>query len=171
MNLLGLDLSMTQTGYACSVCGVGVINSKPDADRMRRFNRIASLVVDNHYHDTLTLAVIEGYSFGSRSGQAHSLGELGGIVRYSLWLAEIPFAEVSPASLKKFTTGKGNANKDEMLAAAIRHYGYEGSNNNEADAWMLLKMAERHFERKPLLTNYQVEALCKIDWPELDGAV
>jgi Holliday junction resolvasome RuvABC endonuclease subunit len=48
---------------------------------------------------------------------------------------------VSPATVKVFATGKGNATKEEMIAAA-QIMGYEGDNEHEADAYCLLKYAE-----------------------------
>lgn len=43
---------------------------------------------------------------------------------------------VSPATLKKFATSKGNANKDAMLVAGIRE-GSVAETNDTMDAWWL----------------------------------
>ena len=49
--------------------------------------------------------------------------------------------EVSPSSIKKFATGKGNAKKHDMVAAARRMSGglLEGHDHNAADAYVLLR--------------------------------
>jgi len=45
---------------------------------------------------------------------------------------------VHTAVLKKWTTGKGNANKEAMIEAA-RARGWEPADDNEADAQLLLE--------------------------------
>ena len=86
--------------------------------------------------------MIEGYAY-ARANQAHQIGELGGVVRLALSDRGVPVVEVSPSSLKKLATGKGNASKDAVLAEAMRRLGYQGSDNNEADALWLLEMARQ----------------------------
>lgn len=50
--------------------------------------------------------------------------------------------DFTPAEIKKWATGYGNASKDAMgLAAAVR-LGYTGNNEHEADAYCLLKFSE-----------------------------
>lgn len=48
---------------------------------------------------------------------------------------------VHTATLKKRTTGKGNAKKPEMLAAVRERFGYQGVDEDEADALALLAYA------------------------------
>lgn len=48
---------------------------------------------------------------------------------------------VPPASLKKWATGKGNANKDAMLVAGIKA-GSTAETNDEMDAWWLWTLGE-----------------------------
>jgi Holliday junction resolvasome RuvABC endonuclease subunit len=47
---------------------------------------------------------------------------------------------VTPAELKRWATGRGNASKDDMLTAATEK-GWDGWDHNEADAWLLWRMA------------------------------
>ena len=51
-------------------------------------------------------------------------------------------AAVHSATLKKFATGRGNAKKPEMVAAARSRLGYRGDDDDEADARWLLAYAE-----------------------------
>lgn len=55
----------------------------------------------------------------------------------------IPYEGIPVASIKKRATGKGNASKEEMIAAATDLLRIVPSNDDEADAlWILLLMAE-----------------------------
>jgi Holliday junction resolvasome RuvABC endonuclease subunit len=160
--IVGLDLSLTATGVAWEG-GTGLVKSKLTG--MPRLAEICDDIVQPSRD--VDLVVIEGYSFGSHNAHAHALGELGGVVRLDLWRHNIPHVDVPPATLKKFATGKGNAGKDEVLAAAIRSFGFAGSNNNEADAYMLRQMGLAHYDGMANLSIARTEALSKVDWPTL----
>jgi len=111
--------------------------------------------------------VLEGYAYGIKAASALvDLSELGGVVRLELSDKGIPFVDVPPASLKLFATGKGNAPKDQVLAAAIRRLGYAGHDHNTADALWLLSMALVRTADPARLTEYQRRALEKIVWPD-----
>ena len=163
VRILALDLSLTSTGWC--VDGVtGVI--KPKVRGWERINQITSAVLD--LRQDCDLVVLEGYSYGSQGRaivQIHGLGE---IVRYKLWKAEVPYADVPPSTLKKYATGKGNAPKDAMIAAAIRRFGFEGCDNNEADAYLLWCLA-REASGGPVapVPALQREAAAKVPWPDL----
>jgi Holliday junction resolvasome RuvABC endonuclease subunit len=53
---------------------------------------------------------------------------------------QIPYAGVPVATIKRHATGKGNASKDDILAA-IQALGHPVSDDNEADAIALLHWA------------------------------
>ena len=160
--VLGLDLSLTATGYAYNEEVAGVIKVKSTG--MRRLAEIREAVLElAHEAD---IVVIEGYGFASQKAVVQ--GELGGVIRLALYDRRIPYVEVAPAALKKFATGRGNADKDAMIAAAIRRFGYEGDNNNGADAWLLRYMGLVAYSAGGPETEYQREALGKVSWPKLD---
>lgn len=173
--VLGLDLSLTATGVAWEG-GTAVISFK----KLRGMERIdAILQALSDYVDTAVhgrgatdVVVLEGYSFGSQGRAVYDIAELGGCVRFALYERSLPYVEIAPQSLKKFATGKGNVGKDEVLAAAIRRFGFAGTNNNEADAWILYKMGDSHYADPhsvvgARVTDYQREALAKVEWPDL----
>ena len=137
MRVLAFDLSLTSTGYAHSG-GTGRIevNSRGTERLAEIRDNIRALVLT---HSPERVA-IEGYAY-ARANQAHQIGELGGVVRLLLHDMGVPYTEVPPSSLKKWATGKGNADKDTMLETAIRKYAFEGHGNDEADAWLLYLMA------------------------------
>lgn len=162
--IVGLDLSLTATGI-CDRDGARVISS-----RQRGMTRLDDIVrlVEAHLERSYTV-IVEGYSYASKN-QAHQLGELGGVVRWRLWTLGVEYVDVPPSALKKFATGKGNAGKPDMLAAAIRA-GYDGPNDdNCVDAqwlrWMGMYAHATPSEAPVPVTQYRDEAVAKIDWPE-----
>jgi Holliday junction resolvasome RuvABC endonuclease subunit len=163
--IVGLDLSLTATGVAN---GRTTWTIDPGALRgPARLDLIARKVRDAA--QDARLVAIEGYAFGRPHGMA-ALGELGGVIRWMLWNLGIPYAEVPPASLKRYATGKGNAPKQDVLAAAIRRGGdlFDGSDDNRADAWWLRAMAMDNYG-SPVVTvpAEHRKALAMLRWPAL----
>lgn len=56
---------------------------------------------------------------------------------------DVPYEGVPVATIKKFATTKGNAGKDEVIAA-VRRMGFDPADDNEADAIALLRWALAH---------------------------
>jgi Holliday junction resolvasome RuvABC endonuclease subunit len=133
MSAVGLDLSLTAAGIATRDGNAYVLRSK------RR--GVARLIeICDHVRDLVQLddlAIIEGYSMSSRGSAVHGLAELGGVVRVMLTLADVAYVVVPPAKLKRYATGKGNADKASVLKAAWQRLGYDGTDHNEADALWL----------------------------------
>jgi len=61
---------------------------------------------------------IEGYAFAT-SAQAgvRSIAENTGLLKHKMWKQKIKFSTYPPTVIKKFATGKGNANKELMYDA------------------------------------------------------
>lgn len=137
-HIVGIDLSLTATG----LCVDGTCDTiKLKTVGMDRLDRIRMNVLEAV--DGASLVVVEGYAMGTaRQSGTYAVGELGGLIRWSLWDHDIPYVEVPPATLKQFATGKGNANKDAMVATAAR-LGCPADDNNAVDAWWLWHMG-RH---------------------------
>lgn len=131
--VLGLDLSLKRSGVAAVDGTVHIID--PKTKGMERVEHIRHEVMD-FVVPHIELAVIEGYSYGSKN-QAHQMGEMGGVVRHALWRAQVPYIEVAPPTLKKFATGNGSCGKYAVIKAACNRMGYEGEDDNEADALWL----------------------------------
>jgi crossover junction endodeoxyribonuclease RuvC len=170
MNILGLDLSLTSTGYSVHE-QTGIFSTKEKG--AKRLSVITEMVVDFCLKNNIECVVIEGYSFASRNSQAHSIGEMGGCVRMRLWENKIPFIEVPPTSRAKFATGKGNAGKTEVISSISSKTGkvFLGSGADDmCDAWVLREMALAHLK----ISQYNwpqvnLSALEKIDWSPLEG--
>lgn len=117
------------------------------------------------------LVAIEGYAYG-RENQAHQLGELGGVIRLAVWCRNIPVVEIPPSIRMKVATGKGLAKKEHVLAEAIHRLGYQGHDNNEADALWILQRVLQHYGLPGAVTlpktHLEYTAKSKVAWPTLE---
>lgn len=164
MNIIGLDLSLTSTGVArADGSSLRIRSKKTGPERLHEIQEAVAILIRG-----ADLCIIEGYSYGSKGRSVFQIGELGGVIRHFLWEYGLPYVEVAPSALKKFATGRGNAGKDEVLAAAIRRLDYQGSSNDEADALFLRHMALTHYELSVIpFPQAHLEALAKVEWPAL----
>ena len=168
MNILGVDLSLTSTGI--SVNGkTGTITTP--AKGSERLSIISLAILDAVIENSIQLVAIEGYSFASRNSQAHSIGELGGVVRMRLWERNIPYVDIPPTCRAKFATGRGNAAKTEVMSSVSAKTGlvFSGKGADDmCDAWILEEMCRTRIG----ISDYawsatQLSALDKIDWNAL----
>ena len=172
MKILGLDLSLTSTGYSLNgVTGIISTKQKGPARLSHVTNSVANLCLENQ----IECVIVEGYSFGSRNSQAHSIGELGGCVRMRLWDMGLPFVDVPPTSRAKFATGKGNAGKTEVISAISSKTGMifsGGGADDECDAWVLEQMGITKLGMSSFTwTKEQLSALDKVDWGPLHSVL
>ena len=65
---------------------------------------------------------IEGYSMGSK-GKVFHIAENTGVLKYKIYNLGIPLEIVPPTTVKKYATGKGNADKKKMHDALISEIG------------------------------------------------
>jgi Holliday junction resolvasome RuvABC endonuclease subunit len=170
--IVGLDLSIVRTGWAA---GDGTTERGGDfrpsggPGSYARHNQLRRWVNGMVQELRPRLAVIEGYAMGiDQPSSLIALGELGGVVRVELYRLGVPHVEVPPATLKKFATGRGHAEKPEMVAAAIAHLNYGAMTHDEADARWLLEMALDHYRFvESRVPTRQRASLAKVQWPEL----
>lgn len=168
MRVLGLDLSLTATGVAYPTGMTGTLTtSRRGVDRLAWFRTQITEIITKLQPD---LVVLEDYAFHGRHAHSHELGEMGGVVRLALHDRDTRWVAVVPSSLKKYATGKGNAGKEEVLAAAIRRLSYQGHSHDEADALWLRTMGHDALG-DPLVTvpASHRDALAKITWPALEA--
>lgn len=172
MFVAAFDLALTRTGWAIgkfrehsAVTDVGHLDG-----RSRGTQRLDQIERDlRPVWRGADLVVLEGYAFSKgASGHAHGIGELGGIMRLAWWRSGVPFVEVNPSALKKYATGKGNAPKESVLAAAIRRLDYGGDDHNDADALWLLTMALDHYGLETARVPEAHRAgLVAVQWPTI----
>ena len=78
-----------------------------------RYDCISSWAVDIILKYGCDQVALEGYSYGSK-GKIFHIAENTGILKYKLYQNSIPVDIVAPTTVKKFATGKGNADKEMM---------------------------------------------------------
>ncbi len=54
------------------------------------------------------------------------------------------FVNIQPNDLQRYATGKGKADKIEVMAVAKERYGYTGNDDNESDSLILFHFAKEH---------------------------
>jgi Holliday junction resolvasome RuvABC endonuclease subunit len=165
---MGLDLSLTSTGV--SVNGE-TFSIRPKTRGVERLIEISDKIVTLAINVQPVAAIIEGYSFGSKFSRAHSLGELGGVVKSDLHRAGFIAIEVPPKCRAKFATGNGNANKAGVLASLKHQFPtrfYDVRSDDECDAWVLEQMAYAKLnESEYSWSDKQLSALDRVDWEPL----
>ncbi|NIT54896.1 MAG: hypothetical protein GWN00_01210 [Aliifodinibius sp.] len=145
MRVLGLDPS-TKTGAA-------VVEAKESPDggyefsllekttftvpkTVKGFDRLSQLalkMMDFYEKYKPSSCFIEGYSHNSKFLSFPAV-EVAVVLRYFLWQSGAVVYEVPPKTIKKFTTGNGNAGKDLMLKEVFRRFNHDTDSNDEADA-------------------------------------
>jgi Holliday junction resolvasome RuvABC endonuclease subunit len=132
---MGIDPSLRATGIA-TADNTTIVRSK--ATGVARLVDIRDQVRTRL--DGIDFVAIEGYAFASQYNMA-ALGELGGVIRMALWNAGIRYIDIAPTKLKMYALGAGKGSKTDMVVAARDRLGYEGTDDNEADALWLYAIA------------------------------
>lgn len=175
--VLALDLSLTRTGFAADTdqglllghfCpGKVESTEKSKAERLDAFHTTVREWLREFQPDVV---VIEDYSFGSRGRATFSLGELGGNVKRCIYSEGYEFTVVSPKTVKKFATGNGNADKEDVFRRAIKLASVEVYNNDQADAFFLYSMAKQYYDGVVISDSKKaLEAIDSVDWPVLEN--
>jgi Holliday junction resolvasome RuvABC endonuclease subunit len=151
MKILALDLAST-TGFALSANGVIThgaqkfgdpkLKDSPAFPEGARFVRFQRWLRDRIATDKPDAIVYEEPMGNFKSAHARNVVVgLRGILLMTAAYYEIPTTGVAQTKLKKFATGKGNAKKADMIAAAARHWPDEVfADDNAADAFLLLHL-------------------------------
>ncbi|MFC9505368.1 crossover junction endodeoxyribonuclease RuvC [Streptomyces sp. NPDC057002] len=91
---------------------------------------------------TVRQVCFEGYAYG-KAYRREELGELGGVMRLALIQVFPPHLlhAVAPATVKKFVTGSGRAEKEKILLSVYMRWKFEASGHDAADAYVLARIA------------------------------
>jgi hypothetical protein len=143
--IITLDLG-TKTGWAIkressSLITSGVMDFTPsryDGGGMR-FVRFRAWLRMLEFDDPLEAIYFEEVRAHAGTDAAHIYG--GFLAHLTEWCesrpSPLPYQGVPVGTIKKFATGKGNASKQEVIAAMIER-GHRINNDNEADALALM---------------------------------
>ena len=137
MTVLGLDLSLTGTGWcvdhgSADETVFGTLNPGK-REGMERFNYIIQESLDLVRFDP-AFVVVEGLSFASNHPSAKERAGLFYALSWQLWLSDYRVQVVAPTQLKKFVTDSGKGEKSMMLREVYKRWHLEAANDNEDDA-------------------------------------
>lgn len=149
--LLCIDLGTT-TGWAC-LDGHGAVlsgtarfaHSRFEGGGMRYLRFKRWLTETKNGLDRIDAVYFEEVRRHVGVDAAHAYG--GFLAHLTAWCEHhgIPYEGVPVGTIKKFVTGKGNADKAAVITA-IRRLGYAPEDDNEADALAILSWARRQHE-------------------------
>ena len=92
--------------------------------QIARYKYISNWAIDVLDSYDVRVVFLEDYAYAA-VGKVFQIGENTGILKYRLMNRDIPFYQIPPTVIKKYATGKGNANKDIMLANFITSTGVD----------------------------------------------
>jgi len=161
MRVIGLDLSVAQTGVARADGTTFAVKTR-DRDGDTRLCQIRNAVAAVALG--ADLAVIEDVPKTSFSTK--SLAMVHGAVRSQLLDMGVPYALCLPAALKSYAVAKGNATKSQLAVAALKRASLEFPTDDECDAWWLRHAGLDHYGAAEFtLPAAQRAYLGKFQWP------
>lgn len=92
-----------------------------DIERFYKLSQWSFEIISKHKVDKVFL---EGYAFGA-VGRVFQIAENAGLLKYIIWNNDIDIETVAPTVVKKFATGKGNANKEMMYDSFLSELGVD----------------------------------------------
>jgi hypothetical protein len=108
---------------------------------------------------------IEDFAFNAR-GRTFDIAEAAGIFKYRLhhdW--HVPLSNiflVSIQHIKMYCSCKGNCQKNVMLKEVFKRWGFDTEDDNEADAFVLMQIAEAFKNKKIKITEFQRDVLSRV---------
>ncbi len=151
MTVLGIDLGTT-TGFALRrspdnwSSGAWKLSRGKKDERFSRFARLQGRLREILVMNQVGLVAFEDVKGHKGTYAAQVYGGLLAILLVECADRSVPVVGISVSQLKTFATGKGNADKGAMVAAARRYWPhsntyFEMRNNDEVDARFLAECA------------------------------
>lgn len=140
-NILALDIATKtgwKTGLSSGVCDLKVNRGESEGMRVVRFHAKVKEMIELCGIDLIAYERAGGMYKSSIIVESEMVGAL------KLLCIEkgVDLACYSATEIKKFATGKGNAKKEAMIAAAVA-LGYSPADDNEADAIHIYRLCEK----------------------------
>ena len=152
MIILGLDLG-NLTGWALYNDGVILSgtweNSRSSQSRFEgggmRYVRFLDNLKKLPRPDRIAFEEVRSHKRAGQGSQNVTAAQVYGgyLATLSQWceIEKVPFEGISVAGIKRRATGKGNSNKEKVVAATLALSPKEISDDNEADAFWLMILA------------------------------
>lgn len=133
INLLAIDQA-SNCGWATkNASGVWNFNTRKDESSGMKMLRFRAKLKEVCALEEINLIVYERVAGFHKQAIIHA-AKMVAIIESFCEENNIQYKAVSATEVKRFATGKGNANKDAMIASARLKLGYQGNDDNEADA-------------------------------------
>lgn len=167
---LGLDLSFSATGlFLIDECGKTIVEKEIASEPcqfindIQRSDWIASEIINTIKDFNVAMIVIEDYFSGGNNSQVGlRLAVLGSIVRLRLLERGYSYMTITNAQNKKYISGNGHANKDQMQMFVLKKYNVMSFSNNTADACGMSHVAKAYYEYSNNLVTK--ESFLKYEW-------
>ncbi len=142
MKILAIDQA-SNCGWAISkdIFGCWDLTTRKDESSGMKMIRFRSKLKEIVQAEGIELIIYERVAGFHKSAIIHA-SKMVAIIETFCEENKIAYAAYSATEIKKFATGKGNANKEAMITAAAKLYAYTGNNDNEADALHILHLAK-----------------------------
>ena len=146
------ECDLTHDGFSVK----GILFDNKDKTDEERFDYLASEIVRESLWGWPKKVVMEHYSYAS-TGRAFQIGENGGVLKNRFYTSGVTVEKVAPTSVKKYATGKGNADKQMMQDAFIEATGIDiklvlgqtetqwNPSSDIIDAYWIAKYAEENY--------------------------
>lgn len=155
MNLLGLDLG-TKTGMChlyidehaepevvlLTYWNFNARRGKAKESPGMRFYRFRTQLAEYIREHRIDVIYYEDVKRHAGTIAAHVYGGFKASMMDSAFQHNLPVYGLGVGTIKKFATGRGNANKDLMIEAC-RRAGYEPQNDNVADAFFIAQLGAK----------------------------
>ena len=107
--------------FGKNIFGYEIKDYKTPIERFTNISTWALDIIHKHKKDTAKV-FIEGYSFGSKGQAVFQIAENCGILKYRLQMSpSILYDTIVPSVVKKYASGKGNADKQLMYDSFKDH--------------------------------------------------
>lgn len=140
--ILALDVA-THCGWAIEgLSGVWDLSIKKDESSSYRLIRFRAKLKEICELENINLITFERTS-GQHKNSLIVQSEIHGVLKVFCSDNKIEHRAFSASEIKKHATGKGNAGKPAMIQAAQEKLGYQGKDDNEADALWIYDLTKK----------------------------
>jgi len=143
--ILAIDQA-SKCGWALGkdIYGLWDLTTRKDEDMGMKLIRFKNKLKEVCTTEGVTIIVYERVA-GMHAASIIHAAKMVAIIETFCTENNIRYTAFSAQEVKKFATGKGNANKEAMVKAAQEKYGYPGTDDNVADALHIWHLAEKTF--------------------------